>query len=43
MPLISVFHSVLATARAALNTSAVLVSRRLRAAVIEVWLLVGSR
>ena len=41
IPLIRDFHSVLATARVALNTSAVLVSWRLRAVVIEVSLLVG--
>jgi hypothetical protein len=43
IPLISGFHSVLATAQAALNTSATLVSWRLRAVVIEVSLLVGWR
>src|SRR5665213_951588 len=41
IPLIRAFHSVLATARVALNTSTVLISRRLRALVIEVSLLVG--
>jgi hypothetical protein len=41
--LIRGFHSVLATTRSALKTSAVLVSWRLRAVVIEVSLLVGRR
>ena len=41
--LIRGFHSVLANARAALNTSAILVSRRSRAEVIEVSQLVGWR
>jgi hypothetical protein len=41
--LISGLHSVLAPAQAALKTSAVLVSWRLRAVVIEVSLLVGWR
>src|ERR1035441_5539688 len=41
IPLIRCFHSVFATAGAAPNTSTVLVSRRLRALVMEVSLLVG--
>src|ERR1700679_1427483 len=43
MPLIRCFHSVLATVRAALNTPTVLVSRRLRAFVMDVSLPVGWR